>query len=189
MAFNSTAGDPLANSYASVAEFTTYASIRLPHIEWIDTASTTSKENTLILARILLDSYFDWTGVRSTTTQALPIPRLGWQYEPGFPVASSIVPEQIKNAQSELALQLASGDLLASNDAFKKGIKRVKASSVEVEFQDLITSSQEELTAYVLRQDAGFNYLAAPDTVRLLLVSSWYKQKKAAVGRAMFKVA
>lgn len=167
-------GSPDANSFASYEEFLVYSSTRFPVISWVATATQEDIERRMIQATRLLQSSFDWTGGATYEDQALISPRIGWLNRNAKPIPSDVIPQELKDAESELTLQLGVVDLLSNNEAADKGIRKVKAGSVEVEFQS-VTSSVEVMDALLTRSGSDFYYMRVPDAVRLLLVPQWYR--------------
>jgi hypothetical protein len=178
LTIEATPGHASANSYGTVAEANAYFEARVP----LDPVWPTSGEPAkaaLIMATRVLDSlsvarrrlYRDggggphdrpyyvtsraWTGTVATATQALAWPRIGMFDRLGRAIADTVVPQDLKNAQFELAGQLLIGDRTLDNDISLQGITSVKAGSVAVTFRDLIA-----------RQ-------VLPDAVLELLVPSW----------------
>ena len=93
-----------ANSYASVAEATTYLTARAREAAW--TAYTTAqKEGYLIEATAYLDAHVQWRGVQISTAQALGWPRGGVVNRYGVSVSASAVPDAVKAAVIEIAAQ------------------------------------------------------------------------------------
>ncbi len=166
-------GSSTANSFASYEEFVTYNSTRFPVVTWVITATQEEIERRMIQATRLLQSSFDWTGEATFDDQLLIAPRIGWLNRNGKVISSDTIPQELKDAQSELTLQVGAADLLSNNEAADKGIKAVKAGSVEVEFQN-VTSSVEVMDALITRAGSDFYYMRVPDAVRLLLVPQWY---------------
>jgi hypothetical protein len=116
-------GSATAESFASVADATTYHSNR-GNAAWAALASDTVREQCLRKATDYMEQAFRtrWQGYRNTATQALSWPRSFVYLEPfilgavgSYPylVADDIVPVQVKNACAELALKAATADLLA----------------------------------------------------------------------------
>lgn len=167
-------GSSDANSFASYEEFLVYNSTRFPPVPWVATATQTDIERRMIQATRLIQSSFDWTGEATFDDQALISPRIGWLNRNGKVIPSNVIPQELKDAQSELTLQLGAADLLSNNEAADKGIKKVVAGSVEVEFQS-VTSSVEVMDALLARSGSDFYYTRVPDAVRLLLIPQWYK--------------
>lgn len=191
MPLDSTPGGIESDTYASLDEFDTYAASRVPAVTWFTTATDPQKESALIMSARLLDSYFVWTGQASSSTQSLSWPRTGMYSRNGFGIPVDLIPLSLKHAQSEWALQLGATDLLADNDATKKNIKKVKAGSVEVEFQDTDVSSTDLVDATLQQLAPEFLWTKVPDAVRALLVPSWYVRdtiSRAKYGQSSFRV-
>jgi len=167
-------GDSSANSFASYEEFLAYSATRFPVISWPATSTQLEVEQRMIQATRLLQSSFDWVGEALFDNQSLIAPRIGWKNRNGKAIPSNVIPQELKDAESELTLQIGVSDLLANNEAADKGIKRVKAGSVEVEFQS-VTSSVEVMDALLTRAGSDFYFTRIPDAVRLLLVPQWYR--------------
>lgn len=85
-----TAGD---NTYGTLAEAEAYFATRFGGSQFASLATNTLKENALLMATVLLDSYCTWAGYPTSTEQKLQFPRNG----------STVIPEQIKKAQFEIA--------------------------------------------------------------------------------------
>lgn len=97
------------NSYLSVADADTYFGERLYADDWTSADSTT-KEKALVMARRFIDQQ-QFTGERTGEDQLLAWPRTGIAG-----VDSSAVPQDVVDAQCELALALIRQDLTV-NDA------------------------------------------------------------------------
>lgn len=131
-----TAGATTANSFATQAEGTTYCDARLNSSAWTS-AATADKDRALIEATRELN-VLTWAGLTVTTTQALAWPR---QYvtNPDSPtgdyVDSTIVPQRLKDATTELALQflIAGTTDLAALDA-TQGVIRKRVDVLETEW-------------------------------------------------------
>lgn len=131
MALVTTAGSASADSYASLADATTYFTAR-GITTW--TGSDTVKENALRRATTYLDNQYRdrWVGVRVAETQALAWPRAdgyrAWTTplldSDGFDIATTTVPTRVRDACMEAALvylvgtdmepSLARGGMIAS---------------------------------------------------------------------------
>lgn len=175
MAIDTTVGGANANSFASVAEFKTYRTNRLPAKALALAATDPEIEIALIAAGRALGASFEWTGTAVDEVQALTWPRSGMLNRNGFAILETVNPVDLKNAQCEWAYQLLAGvDTVSDNDAAKQGISSVKAGSVAVSFQSVNTSTEESVDLLIRRMGSDFNYLNAPGEVRRLLVPSWY---------------
>jgi len=114
------AGLSNANGYLSVADATAYHGLRGNADSW---DAIDDKEAAIIKATdYLLQKYRGrWKGYRNTTTQALDWPRSMVEIEDTTPtyqyVASNVVPTEVKNACSELALKTVNGDLIVDTSS------------------------------------------------------------------------
>jgi len=171
-----TPGASNANSFATLDFVNQYYEERgLPVTEWEDADEPAAL--VLMAARYMVtmfsplrklirmtppaQSYYlirpTWTGLPSTTTQALPWPRTGMYDRNGNAIADDVIPTDLKTAQAEFAIQLAKGDRTLDNDVTLQGITSVKAGSVSVSFKN-----------------AGIDTtVIIPDAVWNLLVPSW----------------
>lgn len=175
MALETTPGASDADSYASVAEADAYHASRLWTEAWTD-AETTTKEAALKDAARLLDSVFIWTGAAVDAVQALTWPRSGMLTRNGFPIATDVIPPELKNAQSELARLLIVSDRNAENDAEVQGLASVSAGSVSVSFRDRISGLTPAQSLLLRSPDLAYLTRIIPELVRVLLVPSWYEQ-------------
>lgn len=186
----STPGSDVANSFCTLAESNIYFDERLAlPTPWV--ASGDNSIRALIMATRVLSSlnvphktlhtsssgfqYFltarQWTGTPATTTQRLPWPRIGMYDRNGNAIASNVIPQELKDAESELAGQLIMSDSTLDNTVSVQGITSIKAGSVSLSFKDSID-------AHVL-----------PDAVMNLLPPSWFTdQIITAVRQASFEV-
>jgi hypothetical protein len=135
-----TPGASNANSFATVAEADSYHEAHLYGSAWTS-ASTTTKEQALVMATRWLDAQVRWLGYASYSTQALGWPRFevvnpvtGWLLD------GTTIPQRIKDVTAELARRLIVGDLTADNAAEVAGLKRLKAGPVELEFSEYVHS-------------------------------------------------
>lgn len=177
-----TPGDPAANSYETLDEFKAYLGLRL-HVPATVSAllvadPTEILPKSLIMAtrglnqiltryrslqilesRIGITKFYVtrpyWTGTVSTTTQKLPWPRTGMLDRNGQPIAVNVIPDDLKDAESEMALLAITTDLTADNAIVVQGITGLKAGPVDITFKDYI---QKRLL---------------PDSVLLALVPGW----------------
>jgi len=172
MALDATVGGPLSNSYETVSEAQSYMDTRLPIIEW----DSANQEAMLIMGTRVLNAmasphrvlrrdscdcqYYliarTWTGAPATTTQRLAWPRTGMFDRNGNAIPDNVIPQDLKDALSELAAQLSKADTTLDNDVSVQGIKSVSAGSVSVTFKD-------NIEAHVL-----------PDAVLNLMPPSWF---------------
>jgi hypothetical protein len=169
-----TVGAANANSYETQAEANTYFDERLPlPTPWV--ASGDAAIRALLTATRVLDAmalphrtlrhmgqadfYYtsrQWTGTPASATQRLAWPRVGMFDANGNAIASTVIPQALKDAESELAGQLIMADTTLDNAVAVGGITSVKAGSVSVSFK-------ENIDAHVL-----------PDAVLNLMPPSWF---------------
>lgn len=127
-----TVGGASSNSYATRAEGDTYAGDRLQSTAWTG-ASNDEKDQALLQATRRIDQE-DFAGWKVDEDQALSWPRSGVVGRNGYTLDHETIPQLVKDAQIELAIQYlgaaASADPLASSglDQFE----RVKVGSLEV---------------------------------------------------------
>lgn len=137
-----TAGDASANSYVTLAEFTTYMDGRSVSAAF-DDASDDAKNRALVSAARRLDAE-RFKGVRVDETQALQWPRYGVE-KPDIaysvldgPVftestwyATTEIPDRIQRAQMEIAYLLLSTEFAVGPTGLE-GFKNVKVGALDV---------------------------------------------------------
>lgn len=164
-----------ANSFITLAEYAYYWERRLPLDPVTTLTGDVAARNVIMATRVLSmmvtakkvirwdqngDPYYytsrAWTGEISTSTQALPWGRTGMYDRLGRAIASNVIPQELKDATSELAGQLELSDRTLDSDIIVQGITSVKAGSVALTFK-------ENIAAQVL-----------PDAVINLMPNSWF---------------
>ena len=113
-----------ADSYISVADADTYNTNHSNSADWIG-ASTADKEKALRLATQSLNLKYRsrWKGLKVEQVNALDWPRTGVQDGSGFAVESDSIPQNILDAECELALREVQGDELIA-DRSKTGSEK-----------------------------------------------------------------
>lgn len=173
LVIDSTVGGPAANSYETLAEAQAYFDSRLPLSGWVN--ATTATQNILLaMATRTLDAlaqpfktfvpgdvpYYrvrrQWTGVPASATQKLAWPRIGMYDAHGYAIPSNVIPQALKDAESELAGQLGNADRTLDNDVIVQGLTAVKAGSVSLSFKNDIVPQ------------------VIPDAVYNLMPPSWF---------------
>lgn len=174
-----TAGAANANTYVSLDEATAYFESRVPLDPPWDPSGELSAA-ALIMATRVLDSmsvarrrlvldgrggpsgrpYYitsrAWTGEIATQEQSLAWPRSGMYDRLGRVLSDSVIPAELKDAQSELAGQLLISDTTLDNDVIVQGIKEIRAASVQLKFKDMVETK------------------VLPDAVMNLMPPSWF---------------
>lgn len=118
-----------ANAYLSATDADTYFTDHGAPAGW--TGSTPAKEQAIRMATQYLDAEYGgrWRGVRLKQDQALDWPRFGGEDDDGFAIASDSLPQALKDACAEAALDsLAGADLLPDID--EPGV--IQSESVQV---------------------------------------------------------
>jgi len=167
-----TPGAANANSYETLAEAATYFETRLALPGW-DLAA--DQEVLLMMGTRVLDamsvphrrlkrfdgvSYYvtspQWTGLPTSSTQALAWPRTGMKDRLGRDIPSNVIPQELKDALSELSGQLGTADRTLDNEVEAQGITSIRAGSVALTFKDNVQSQ------------------VLPNAVLALMPSSWF---------------
>ena len=170
---DATVGGANANSYETHAEANTYFDNRIPlSPPWV----ASGEEAYLITATRLLDNAFSplktlvrgsdgvayyrvsrtWTGTPATATQRLAWPRVGMFDANGNAILSTVIPQDLKDAESEFAGQLLAGDRSLDNSVIVQGLTSIKAGSVSLSFKDTIMPQ------------------VVPDAVLNMMPDSWF---------------
>lgn len=143
------------NSYVTVAEADTYFGDRFGADDWLALTEEV-KEQLLISAMPLLETYCDWSGEKTDDEQVLEFPRNG----------DTVVPQAIKNGQCELALAVnTAGGVTSSSSA---NLKVLKADTVQMEWMDNITKVQPYYNDYVISFLKGYCSSVGNGTARVL---------------------
>lgn len=184
-----TVGGVDSNSYETHAEANTYFDERVPIVPpWV----ASGQEAVLIMATRTLDAlaqpfktlfpgsggqaaYYrirrQWTGQAATTTQRLAWPRIGMFDRNGNAISANVIPQELKDAESELAGQLKRSDRTLDNDVVIQGLNSLRAGPVSLGFnKDIIPQ-------------------VIPDAVYNLMPQSWLTDEKyESANPAMFGV-
>jgi hypothetical protein len=115
----------------------------------------------LIMAAQQLTALVQWTGYYATTTQRLPWPRTGmYQRNDWVSVLDSVIPEEVKHAQFELARLLITEDRTAESEIDTNALTHLRAGPITMKFRDYGSIGSGVLTSVVWD----------------LLVPSWYTE-------------
>lgn len=178
-----TPGASDANSFCTLAEANTYHERRIAlETPWVTSGDTpaillimaTRVLSSMIVARKHLrwdkagKPYYytsrSWTGTPVDDIQALPWPMKGMYDRLGRAIAEDIIPQELKDATSELAGQLGLGDRTLDNDVKVQGITSIKAGSVALSFKEVIETQ------------------VLPDMVLNLMPPSWFTDEIVSYG-------
>jgi len=178
VALDATVGGANANSYQTVAGADTYYTEHLYASGW-NVATSAQKAAALIAATRGLDGMpAAWNGNASTSVQALGFPRTGLLTRNGFPLSSTIVPNELKNATSEYAGILLRSDPSAAGEAIAMGLTSIKIEGLTLGFKE-DESSAGETPSYLQdpSRTSGKDAMV-PASVLILLVPSWLIDKR-----------
>ena len=133
MAIVTTVGDATANSYITVAEFEAFwteRNVNLAH-------SNAAKEAELVKAADYINREYTFVGERQYRYQAMAWPRLTGVYlVKDWPIDPDTVPQDIKDAQAELAYIIHQGtNVFATVEGGAKVREKNKAGPVETEVE------------------------------------------------------
>ena len=137
MTIDATEGGIDANSYITLADAKIYFSESLSVEAW-DNATDDTKDRALATATKRIDTN-TFMGTRSTDTQALKFPRDGLDSHDGIEFTDGETPQQIKDAQCEIALALLSEISLNGVENF--GEISIGSISFEDNQSDIVSSS------------------------------------------------
>jgi len=127
MTLDVTISGTASDSYITLAEWETYAS----NAGWVTVGTDAAKEVYLRRAAQYLDREFSYVGYAAEETQAMKWPRHLGKYIEGYWIDETVIPQDIKNAQAEMAWLIHEGtDLFASTDAGAVASLSVQAGSV-----------------------------------------------------------
>lgn len=148
-----------ANSFVSLTEFNAFLDEQLNNGA-AATATDDDKKRALIMAARQIEQFVDWDldrigHSRTTITQSRMFPRIGtYNLEGDDWLSQDVNPEFAKRAQ----MQQARFNLLSDRnaDASARGIKRVKADTVEVEFDGEVSNSTQVLANAVWAEVAAW---------------------------------
>jgi hypothetical protein len=168
MAIIVTPGSPSANSYDTIAEADAYHQGNPYAASGWMIISPLRKEQLLRRATRLIDVMPGaWEGRATYAKQALGFPRRNLKTRNGYPVPSTVLPQELKDATAEYAWWIEQADLSATNDVQAQGVKSVSAGPVSVSFRDPLTAQQQFLPSQ--RANAGM----VPDVVKAMIPTSW----------------
>lgn len=188
---DATVGGINANSYETEAEADSYFDARLPLVPpWSAAADPTAA---LAMATRTLDANVravrmfvpatstqqafwrttrGWTGAPATSTQRLAWPRTGMYDMNGNAIPSNVIPQALKDAESELAGILIANDRTLDSDVTVQGVTSIRAGSVALTFKDYI------------------EHRVLPDAVWALMPPSWFTDEviELVFGTAQFDI-
>ena len=139
MVLNAVAADDSANAYCTLAEAEAYVAGLVYPGKWA-AAVADAKNRAIVQATRMLDDGFDWFGEPTTYEQRLQHPRVGLVTRTGDVIADDLVAEAVKDATSELAVQLFNANRDGDNDAEAAGLSSLSAAGVSLSFKSTARS-------------------------------------------------
>lgn len=134
LVLDATVGGEDSNSYTTQAEGDSYHESRLFSTVWTG-ATSAQKDAALVWASRILDYTFDWSGSKYTIEQSMRWPRYSALDRDGQLFDSNEIPVELKDAVSELARLLISGD--RAGETGVEGIEKLKVDVIELTFDKL----------------------------------------------------
>ena len=141
-----------ANSYQTLAGANTYFETRLHSDNWTSAGDETKKA-ALVWATRLLDDLVDWVGGKYTESQSLRWPRWAVYDQDGYTVSWTAIPQFLKDATAEFAMQLIGSDLVT--DDATKGFSELKASIMSIKIDKHDRKNIIPRSVWALLKDYG----------------------------------
>jgi hypothetical protein len=146
MTIVATAKDPAANSYCDQAFADAYFDSRLNSSAWASNGDLQEAALLTATARLEQEKY---RGTRTTTTQALKVPRVGLTDDDGAPVDPDVVHLLFKQAECELALDMLNN---GKTDTLKgtglEAFKSLAVGSIKLDLHDPVVSGSDNSSMY-----------------------------------------
>jgi hypothetical protein len=156
MALDTTVGGASSDSFVTLAAYQAYGAKR----GWTLGASDAADEINLTFAKDVLEREYLFAGFKTTETQNLSWPRQTSIYIDGYSLDTDIVPQDIKDAQSEMAFLIQNGATpFATVAVGAVASKKVKAGAVETE--TTYAAGSREVPRYVAVEGLLAPYLMA----------------------------
>lgn len=133
MALITTPAASNANAYISLADANDYHTLR-GNTAW--TGTDAEKEAAIVRATFAIDNTYrrGFTGIKSTSTQALEWPRSNATDSSGYPIDDDVLPAALTNATAEAALiELTTSGALSPSYTAGVRMSREKVDVIEVE--------------------------------------------------------
>jgi hypothetical protein len=158
MALEATPKHVAANSYCDDTFAQAYFESRTPNVAW--TSNSSLQENALITATNRLEQE-RYKGARTTTTQALKVPRTGLTDDDGQAVNPDVVPIEFMRAECELAYAiLAAGTSDITAGTGLEAFKALAVGPIRLDMRDPEVSDTNNPNAYPKVPGDPANYIA-----------------------------
>ena len=123
------AGIANANSFASILTIDAYV-LTNPHDSTWTALTDAQKNGYAVWSCRVLNEQILWDGWIVDSDQALPLPRSGMVDREGYTIDNNVIPDEVVNAQCELARLLAVEDRTADNGLL--GFKEISVGSIKL---------------------------------------------------------
>ena len=125
-----------ANSYITLADANQYVDNTSGDSTWTAPATDAAKEKALRMATQYVDAEYapSWKGVASEDNQALDWPRAGVTLRDGYGIDSDEIPQALKDAVCELAVDYLVNGTLMDDVSSPGSVKRKQAGPVSIEY-------------------------------------------------------
>lgn len=164
MALDTTIGGAATDSYITLAEWWAYWTAR--GVDLTQHGHDAQHEANLRRACDVLKRRYSWLGFRQYETQAQAWPRLDVGVIDGWAIAGDTIPQDIKDAQAELAYIIhEGGDPMATVTGGSVKRKRAKAGPVETETE---YANPRELPRYTVVEGLVRPYVTGLDRVAMV---------------------
>ncbi len=167
LTLDETIGGANANAYVDETVATAYMDGKRGASAW-GSATTPDREQAIVAATTRIDEE-KYIGVTadSITPQRLKFPRAGMDDEDGAVIANDVIPEPIRRATMELALEMVkSGDVDLYGPTGLEGFEEIKVGSLEVTPKQETRAGGKALPSAVIRLLSHFR-VSGGSSVRL----------------------
>jgi hypothetical protein len=149
MAFDSTVGGTGSNSYVSVEDAGTYFQFHRYASAWGE-LSNSDKQAALVMATRRLDSE-RWQGTKVNYTQALKWPRYDVEDDDGLCFQPDVIPQAVKDATCDLALELVKLDPTTEVDETLLQFSEIALPGITLKMRDP-QPTEAKLSSEVMRK-------------------------------------
>jgi hypothetical protein len=132
LTLDATVGGVNANSYVSLADANSIMEARY-HTSSVWSGLTDPQKTQLLVSATLLIDSLAWAGSKVAQTQALRWPRAGAYDCDSFAIAEDVIPQALKIAVCEMAIQYMNSDKFA--DSGTEGFKSIGLGSISLSIE------------------------------------------------------
>lgn len=140
MALDATVGGAASNAFQTRESAAAIISDRIGGLAFVALSGPIQDTYNVTATRIF--NSLEYTGIKATEAQRLQFPMLGLFDRGGYPIPSTIIPDDLKEAHAELMFSLWTNDTSTVSIIGSIGLTELKAGSVGLKFKDSITFQQ-----------------------------------------------